>query len=166
MNKALNIADVLVIALSDPQRDWPLAIVASRAYRAIWELSKLPEEVKVTIMPRKEQRDRVMRKGDDFDYTIRVLVQKKLALATPSEDPQEQEDQITAACDVCTNLVTKIGDYLADPETDLSEYINIVNPQLGDFSFISDTTVAFDDAELNNNLLFASARDITYRVFA
>lgn len=154
MNPAILIADAVVAAINDPVRNWELDVVATRAYRPNWNLENLPNHVKVTVIPVGETSDRVTRRGvDDVDFQVKVLVQRKLTIE-PSENPEDQELAVTEACDPLMNFVTVLG-----------ELLSLTVPNMAEGRYISDSVIPFDQKELEQNMLFATMRSVTYRVF-
>ena len=90
------IADAVVAELNGNNFGQPF--VAQRAYAPVFDLGEMAD-LHVTVVPRAASAERMDRSSRQFDYSIDVAVQKKLAL-----DGNVESDALML-------LVERIGDY-------------------------------------------------------
>lgn len=152
MNPARSIAAGIVQLLQ--AQDWAAGLTILRAYRADWELKNLEAGVtKITVMPGGQDDQRITRKDQDCEFTIRVLVQTRLAIS-PNADGATRNTSELEAVDPMFDLFDLIGKLLFETKT------------AGPGRWMSDTLMPIIDKDLHLNSCYSAMRAITYRVFA
>ncbi len=151
MNPARAIAAAIVTSLQ--AQSWAAGLKIVRAYRADWDLKNLSDGVtKVTVLISEQEDERETRKDLDSDYTIRILIQKKLSMAG-KVNADDANDLELAAVDPMLDLFDDIGRCLFELKT------------AGPGRWMSSKPAPISDADLKNVSCYCAMRAITYRVF-
>jgi hypothetical protein len=153
MNPARAIAVAIVNALK--AQSWAEGLLIVRAYRADWKLTDLGDGVtKITILVPEQMNDLEARDINDSEYTVRVLIQKKLGLESTT-DPAEANRRELMAVDPMLDLFDVIGKFLFEKP----------NRKMGPGQWMRDGATPCSDQDLRDNSIYASMRAITYRAF-
>ncbi len=149
MTPSRAIAEAIVAGLQ--AQSWAADLTVVRAYRADWDLKDFTG-TKITIIAPDETTERVTRANLDSEWTIIVLMQKKLDI-DPNTDPAERNLSELRVVDPLRDLFQTLAGYLFETKT------------FGPGRWMGERSIPIVDKDLHCNAMYVAQRAITFKTF-